>query len=453
MAAKTKSNGMELCFVVLMCLGTLANGQTPRRKQTSKMTVSGDIEFDSECTGFVQKECFIDAVHKGFYESINSVEGCTLADNINISCIESPVGAPTGEKRRLYNWKKMHKLEISYTVVCDQDAQLGMYLDSASSKETGTTMMNDINTEFKQSLLCSNFSVTTEPTASKDATCKCIYDGKTLPESAWADAKNPLFGTYCSDWNQLVGVKDQINYCECPPTDKCTKKCNFLYLPWCFVETGCEGADHSPTSVIGLSSGVSYSYAVCGAPTCGPNNWDDVQCPAGRGCDNQCHCLFEGKTLPDDTAAKAGNPLYGTNCDEAWDVMPGTKYYNDGVNANCFGEEADECSRECNWRHGHFCFVEVGCDGLETVDVIKSEWSNDLKAAAGVEGDVGYSYVMCQHANCHAANFDHNPECPFGAKCLTCGMAKRDYKTEDCCGNPEKKITIHHMYHKMGEFH
>jgi len=106
MAAKTKNNGMELCFVVLMCLGTLANGQTPRRKQTSKMTVSGDIEFDSECTGFVQKECFIDAVHKGFYESINSVEGCTLADNMNISCIESPVGAPTGEKRRLYNWKK-----------------------------------------------------------------------------------------------------------------------------------------------------------------------------------------------------------------------------------------------------------------------------------------------------------------------------------------------------------
>merc|ERR1740129_460036 len=83
---------------------------------------------------------------------------------------------------------------------------------------------------------------------------------------------------------------------------------------------------------------------------------------------------------------------------------------------------------ECNWRHAHFCYVEMGCDGLEIVDVIKSEWSDDLKAEAGGEGDVGYSYAMCQNANCYGStNFDQNPECPFGERCLTCGMVKQDY--------------------------
>jgi len=422
------------------------------------MTVSGDVEFDSECIGFIRKQCFIDAVHKGLDESL-LVDGCRFSDHINIACIESPVGAPTGEKRRLYNWRKRHELEISYTLACDDYGAATQVNSLATSTSTDTLMLTNINTELKKTLSCSNFSVTTDPKTSKDVTtaktpkaCKCIYDGTTLPESAWEETQNPLFGTYCSDWNRLVGVKDHIDYCTCPPTDKCKQECNFMYLPWCFVETGCEGADHTPTAVSALSPSVSYSYAMCGAPTCLPDSWDTVQCPAGHGCDNQCHCLFEGKTLPDSTATKAGNPLYGTSCDEAWDEMPGTKYYKDGVDANCFGAEADECSKECNWRHAHFCYVEVGCDGLELVDVIKSEWSDELKAETGVEGDVGYSYAMCQNANCYT-DFDQNPECPFGEKCLTCGMVKHDYKTEDCCGKPENKITIHHMYHKTGEFH
>jgi hypothetical protein len=333
-----------------------------------------------------------------------------FAEDISFRCIEPIVGP--GLKRRLYNWRKLHKLEVSYTLVCEGYAQLTTVVDLASSTNLGTMMRDNINTELEKLGQCTEFSVIDEPTTttSLDVTCKCIYDGKTLPESAWADAGNPLFGTYCSDWNRLVGVKDNINHCKCPPTDKCEKDCNFMYLPWCYVETGCRGVDHYPHSVSGLSAGVSWSYGMCGAPTCTPDNWDDVQCPAGHGCDNQCHCLFEGKTLPAYTAAQAGNPLYGTNCDEEWDEMPGTKYYKDGVDANCFGAEADECSRECNWRHAHFCFVEVGCNGLDAEDVIKSDWSDDLKAKAGVEGDVGYSYAMCQYANCYDKKFDLNRE-------------------------------------------
>ena len=62
-----------------------------------------------------------------------------------------------------------------------------------------------------------------------------------------------------------------------------------------------------------------------------------------------CHCLFEGTTLPEESAAYYGNPLYGTNCEEEWDEMPGTKYYVAGKTD--FGAEGEEYTKECNWRH------------------------------------------------------------------------------------------------------
>merc|ERR1740121_2128360 len=184
----------------------------------------------------------------------------------------------------------------------------------------------------------------------------------------------------------------------------------------------------------------------------------DAECPAGHGCkhDHHCHCLFEDKALPLAAAAKAGNPYYGTNCDMEWDSMPGTICYEDAPTGDktCFGEHGDHCSKECNWRHAHFCYVEMGCEGLPAEDVVLSEWSEEL--AAGAEEDVkevGYSYAMCQYANCHGDHYDTSPECPFGEDCLTCGMVKKDYKEDHCCGHPEQHIIIHHMYHKMGEFH
>merc|ERR1712013_842279 len=140
----------------------------------------------------------------------------------------------------------------------------------------------------------------------------------------------------------------------------------------------------------------------------------------------------------------------GTKCQELYITMMGKK-------KNCFGAEGEECTKECNWRHAHWCYVEKGCTGLQDDDIIVSEKSDDL--AKGVQltkpsfnAEVGYSYAMCHYANCDEDHFDDNPECPFGEKCLTCGMVKYDFKAGGCCGHPEKHIIIHHLYHDIGEF-
>jgi hypothetical protein len=226
-----------------------------------------------------------------------------------------------------------------------------------------------------------------------------------------------------------------------------------MNLPWCFVKKGCIGADNVASSFV---EGAAWSYDMCGAPTCVGDEWDDAVCPAGLGCkhdqEKECHCLFEGTTLPDVSAKYFGNPLYGTNCEEAWDEMPGTRYFQDGKKDECFGEDGHECTKECNWRHALFCFVEIGCHGLPADQIIKSAKSDDLKSAKQMTNDVGYSYAMCHFADCYGDNFDDNPECPFGEQCLTCGMVKYDFKEGGCCGHPEKHIIIHHMYHEVAEF-
>jgi hypothetical protein len=301
-------------------------------------------------------------------------------------------------------------------------------------------------------LMCLDTVANSEP-------CECMYDGQTLPEETWAQVKNPLFGTYCNNWNNMPEALDHLEEDVCPPSKKCHKDCDWMLLPWCYVKEGCTGAEYGDTAVTGLGD-AKYSYEVCGAPKggCYADKWDDAECPAGHGCkhDHHCHCLFEDKVLPLAAAEKAGNPYYGTNCDMEWDSMPGTKFYADAPTGDktCFGEHGDHCSKECNWRHAHFCYVEMGCEGLPAEDVVLSEWSEEL--AAGAEEDVkevGYSYAMCQYANCYGDHYDTSPECPFGEACLTCEMVKKDYKEEHCCGNPEQHIIIHHMYHKMGEFH
>merc|ERR1712032_1170358 len=142
----------------------------------------------------------------------------------------------------------------------------------------------------------------------------------------------------------------------------------------------------------------------------------------------------------------------GTKCQELYGTMMGK--------AHCFGAEGEECTKECNWRHARWCFVEKGCTGLPDDDIVVSKYSDDL--AKGVQltkpsfsvfdAEIGWSYAMCHYANCDADHFDDNPECPFGEKCLTCGMVKYDFKAGGCCGHPEKHIIIHHLYHDIGEF-
>jgi hypothetical protein len=285
-----------------------------------------------------------------------------------------------------------------------------------------------------------------------------LYDGDTLPEESWAKAGNPLYGTYCATWDSLPEAYLHKNDDECPPSKKYHKDCNYMNVPWCYVKDDCTGAAHVKSSVV---TGAAYSYDMCGAPDCQPGVWDDHLCPAGKGGEHDdertCHCLFEGTTLPEQTAAFVGNPLYGTSCEEEWDEMPGTLYYDDGEKAHCFGAEGEECTKECNWRHARWCFVEKGCTGLPDDDIVVSKYSDDL--AKGVQltkpsfnAEVGWSYAMCHYANCDEDHFDENPECPFGEKCLTCGMVKYDFKAGGCCGHPEKHIIIHHLYHDIGEF-
>merc|ERR1712013_842278 len=153
----------------------------------------------------------------------------------------------------------------------------------------------------------------------------------------WAEAGNPLYGTYCADWDSLPGVYLHKDDDDCPPSKKYHEDCNHMNIPWCYVKDGCTGAKHVRSSVV---MGAAYSYDMCGAPNCHKDVWDNAICPAGIGGehDNErtCHCLFEGTTLPDHTAAWVGNPLYGTNCEEEWDEMPGTLYYDDGEKKKLF---------------------------------------------------------------------------------------------------------------------
>jgi hypothetical protein len=312
--------------------------------------------------------------------------------------------------------------------------------------------------------------------------CRCLWEGTTLPEAAWVaptinpatqkpvGAGNPLVGTYCRDWNILPGVVDHIPDTTCPKSKMCTPACNWQQNAWCYVREGCATHHHKLTSVETLVPyGAAYSYEICGSANCFDNIEDGKftggsNCPEGPGCDyyHHCECLFEGTTLPASVSTVVGNPLYGTNCEIAWDLLPGTKSYTE--HPECMeGEkyegkdvDPDKCSKECNWHYNHWCFVEMGCPGLAAEDIILSKYSDDLVVAAGIKypsrqfpQGIGYSYAMCGSANCYGSTaFDTNPDCPFGEDCLTCGMVKHDYKQQECCDHPTKEIHIHHVFHE-----
>merc|ERR1740129_775310 len=80
--------------------------------------------------------------------------------------------------------------------------------------------------------------------------CHCLYDGDTLPEESWTAAGNPLYGSYCANWDSLPGTNGHKNDTECAPSDKCNKECNYINLPWCYVKDGCTGAVHSTSTCV-----------------------------------------------------------------------------------------------------------------------------------------------------------------------------------------------------------
>jgi len=324
---------------------------------------------------------------------------------------------------------------------------------------TITTTTTTVTTITTTTTVTTVTTVTTTTMMTIHSECHCLFDGDTIPMEAWEAAGNPLYGSYCANWDSLPGTNGHKNDTECAPSDKCNKECNYINLPWCYVKDGCTGAVHSTSTIV---AGAAVSYDMCGAPDCFGSSWDDDVCPGGTGCEKDaaktCHCLFEGGTLPAEGAAHYGNPLYGTNCEEAWDEMPGTLYYDTGKTHNCFGAEGKKCTEECNWRHAHWCFVEKGCAGLKDDEVIAhhphtgEKWEHFHLTKPGFTGEIGVSYEMCHYANCYGANFEANPECPFGEQCLTCGMVKKDFKQGGCCGHPEKHIVVHHIYHEIEEF-
>jgi len=159
----------------------------------------------------------------------------------------------------------------------------------------------------------------------------------------------------------------------------CTPECNYMQLAWCYVEAGCQSHFNRLTNVETLRPhNGAWSYEFCGSANC----WSLSQtptgetisfnnathCPEGPGCDHyrHCECLFEGMTLPKHISTIVGNPLYGTHCEIAWDLLPGTTSYTEQPECMEGERYADKekdpgtCSKECNWHYKHWCYVEIG---------------------------------------------------------------------------------------------
>jgi len=257
------------------------------------------------------------------------------------------------------------------------------------------------------------------------AACECVFAGTTLPMD-FADATgNPLYGTYCMNWDSLPGTLYYKNDTECPPSKACEQGCNFMEMKWCYVEPGCTGATHTNTTIAGVS-GYAYSYDICGDPSCWYPTWDSG-CPGSSKCDNTCRCKYEGTTLPTAAANASGNPLYGTSCDMAWDSMPGTKYYKNETEC----PQSAKCTKECNYMNLEWCYVDPGCMGATST-------STTLEGA----GAFFYSYDVCGNPSCWG---DFGTGCPGGKGCegmMTCQQAKDLYKNGNCCGNPSSMVTM-----------
>jgi len=116
-------------------------------------------------------------------------------------------------------------------------------------------------------------------------TCKCKFEGTTLPQAAANESGNPLYGTSCKEkWDSWPGTKYYKDDTECPTGKMCEKGCNYRNLEWCYVERGCHGAASFDTTMTGVGN-LAYSYEVCGNPYCWNDfgGWD-AKCPGGAAC-------------------------------------------------------------------------------------------------------------------------------------------------------------------------
>merc|ERR1740123_1851995 len=166
-------------------------------------------------------------------------------------------------------------------------------VDSRTNYCAGCVTNSGIKAKYDQRCPATTTTTTTSTTFLGPPTCKCKYEGTTLPKETWAAPNaggtgNPLFGTYCKDWNILPGVSDHLNDKTCPKSKMCTPECNYMQLAWCYVEAGCQSHSNQLTSVETLRPhNAAYSYEFCGSANC----WSISQTPTGEaiGFNNATH--------------------------------------------------------------------------------------------------------------------------------------------------------------------
>ena len=185
--------------------------------------------------------------------------------------------------------------------------------------------------------------------------------------------RNPLADTYCRDWNILPGAVGHIPDTTCTKDKMCTHACNCQLNAWCFVREGCATHRYELTSVeTPRQYDADYSHEICGSA----NRRDNVEdnkfdsgsnCPEGPGCDHfhHCECLFKGTALPAGVSTVLVNPLCGTNCEIAWNLLSKTKGYTvhhecmKGQNHAGNDVDPDKCSKEYSWHYDHWCYAEM----------------------------------------------------------------------------------------------
>lgn len=115
-----------------------------------------------------------------------------------------------------------------------------------------------------------------------------------------------------------------------------------------------------------------------------------------------CKCLYEGTTIPAEAAKDAGNPLYGTSCDHAWDGFPGTAYYKNDTEC----PESQKCEKGCNFLQLEWCYIDPDCEGA-------SSFPTTLPGA----GSLAYSYDVCGNPYCWNDFGGWDEGCPGSADC------------------------------------
>eukprot|EP00929_Paragymnodinium_shiwhaense_P056956 TRINITY_DN28507_c0_g1_i1.p1 TRINITY_DN28507_c0_g1~~TRINITY_DN28507_c0_g1_i1.p1 ORF type:complete len:361 (-),score=62.64 TRINITY_DN28507_c0_g1_i1:429-1511(-) len=241
--------------------------------------------------------------------------------------------------------------------------------------------------------------------------CKCLFQGKTLPEDIYTKYPDSdkgkykdldgikFYGTTCGAWDQMPGMPWSSSCVLAAGASWKDKKYNWCQVPWCYVDKDCPGAMASSVFK-GSTAAAYYAYSPCGdAKDCFTSVYNngayDGAWASGSGCPydpsgngdyqlsqgGDCECIFQGKQLDTDiytnypdknpagcTAGSSGEcktypgmykdlkgtKYYGSAC-VAWDQQPETPWYS-----YC-PADADWCHYDYNWCVAPWCYVDKKC--------------------------------------------------------------------------------------------